>query len=306
LVCFDDVGAASAAADRALAVLPAGAPVRSAVEALAAWHAHVAGRDADATALAERARAGHVQLPAAGLPLVDYLPQAVLALQAAERGELEAAERLVASAVAARDDGPLRRAPHALPVACAQARVATLAGRTDDAVAICHAALELVRGWRDSSLMIPAVLLELARAQAAASDLDGARSAAERALRRLDGARDAGGLPVALERVLVGVGGARGAGLAGVPGVEELSAREVGVLRALSGTGSLRELADSLYISRNTIKTHTRSLYAKLGVASREEAVLRGRALGLLPGASRGSGRSSEDLNHQDPGRERP
>jgi LuxR family maltose regulon positive regulatory protein len=65
-------------------------------------------------------------------------------------------------------------------------------------------------------------------------------------------------------------------------GIEELSAREIEVLRALSGTGSLREVADALYISRNTIKTHTRALYAKLGVGTREEAVARGRELGLL------------------------
>ncbi|WP_026910123.1 LuxR C-terminal-related transcriptional regulator [Patulibacter minatonensis] len=301
LVCFDDLGAASAAAERALEALPPGAPVRSAVEALAAWHAHVAGRGAEAVALAERARRAHVQLPAAGLPLVDYLPQAVLALEAAGRGDLGEAEAQAASAVLGRDDGPLRRAPHALPVACAQARAATLAGRPADAVAVCTAALELVRGWRDSSLMVPAVLLELARAHAADGDPDSARSAAERGLRRIADARDAGALPRELERVLAQVGGTPGQGLAGVPGVEELSAREVGVLRALAGSGSLRELADSLYISRNTIKTHTRSLYAKLGVASREEAVQRGRALGLLGGSS-GNGRDHQ----QDPGRDRP
>lgn len=57
------------------------------------------------------------------------------------------------------------------------------------------------------------------------------------------------------------------------------------MLRGIAGAGSLREVADALYISRNTIKTHTRALYAKLGVGTREEAVRRGRALGLLAGA---------------------
>ena len=65
-------------------------------------------------------------------------------------------------------------------------------------------------------------------------------------------------------------------------GAEELSAREIEVLRALAGPGSLREVADALYIWRNTIKTHTRALYAKLGVGTRGEAVSRGRELGLL------------------------
>jgi LuxR family maltose regulon positive regulatory protein len=125
--------------------------------------------------------------------------------------------------------------------------------------------------------MVPVVLLELARAHAALGDAPAARSAVERATARIDGARDAGGLPAALGAVQTGLGGPGGVDLAAVPGVEELSAREVGVLRALSGTGSLREISDSIYISRNTIKTHTRSLYAKLGVATPEGALQTGR-----------------------------
>jgi LuxR family maltose regulon positive regulatory protein len=64
--------------------------------------------------------------------------------------------------------------------------------------------------------------------------------------------------------------------------VDELSAREIEVLEALRRPGSLRQVADDLYISRNTIKTHTRALYTKLGVASRADAVRRGTELGLL------------------------
>ena len=45
---------------------------------------------------------------------------------------------------------------------------------------------------------------------------------------------------------------------------------------------SLREIAQSLYVSQNTVKTHTRSIYRKLGASSREQAVARGRELGLL------------------------
>jgi LuxR family maltose regulon positive regulatory protein len=42
------------------------------------------------------------------------------------------------------------------------------------------------------------------------------------------------------------------------------------------------EIARELSISRNTIKTHIRNLYAKLGVHTRAEAVTRARTLGLL------------------------
>ena len=45
------------------------------------------------------------------------------------------------------------------------------------------------------------------------------------------------------------------------------------MLRRLQGTQSLREIAAELYVSQNTIKTFTLSLYRKLGVHSRSEAV---------------------------------
>lgn len=62
----------------------------------------------------------------------------------------------------------------------------------------------------------------------------------------------------------------------------ELSQRERVVLTALDQSGTLPEIASSLYVSRNTIKAQLRSIYAKLGVSSRTEAVAVGRQLGLL------------------------
>jgi LuxR family transcriptional regulator, maltose regulon positive regulatory protein len=44
---------------------------------------------------------------------------------------------------------------------------------------------------------------------------------------------------------------------------------------------SLGEISERLYVSRNTVKTHTISLYRKLGVSSRSAAVARIRELGL-------------------------
>ncbi len=63
---------------------------------------------------------------------------------------------------------------------------------------------------------------------------------------------------------------------------EELTAREVAVLSLLPGGLSAREIGQELGVSRNTVKTHTKNLYRKLGVAGRREAVARGRELGLL------------------------
>jgi LuxR family maltose regulon positive regulatory protein len=52
-----------------------------------------------------------------------------------------------------------------------------------------------------------------------------------------------------------------------------LSPREIEVWRYLATSLSLSEIADQLFVSRNTIKTHVRNLYRKLGVATRDDAV---------------------------------
>jgi LuxR family maltose regulon positive regulatory protein len=62
---------------------------------------------------------------------------------------------------------------------------------------------------------------------------------------------------------------------------EPLTAAEERVLQYLP-TSSYAQIADSLYISRNTVKTHLRSIYQKLGVASRSQALERALDLHLL------------------------
>ena len=62
----------------------------------------------------------------------------------------------------------------------------------------------------------------------------------------------------------------------------ELSDRELEVLRLLASRLSQREIAAELYVSFNTVKSHMRAIFRKLGVASRAEAVVRARELGLL------------------------
>jgi LuxR family maltose regulon positive regulatory protein len=63
---------------------------------------------------------------------------------------------------------------------------------------------------------------------------------------------------------------------------EELTAKEHEVLRLLATRLSRREIGQRLYVSLNTVKTHQRALYRKLGVESRAAAVVRARELGLL------------------------
>ena len=69
------------------------------------------------------------------------------------------------------------------------------------------------------------------------------------------------------------------------PLIEPLSERELEVLRLLGSDLDGPDLARELTVSLNTVRTHTRNIYAKLGVSSRRAAVSRGAELGLLAGA---------------------
>ena len=66
------------------------------------------------------------------------------------------------------------------------------------------------------------------------------------------------------------------------PGVEELSEGEFRVLRLLASDLTQREIGAELYLSLNTIKSHTRSIFRKLGTSSREQCVARARELELI------------------------
>ena len=63
---------------------------------------------------------------------------------------------------------------------------------------------------------------------------------------------------------------------------EPLTERELAVLRLLRGTLSLREIGQQLYLSQNTIKTHTQAIYRKLGVSARQDAVAKGHETDIL------------------------
>jgi LuxR family maltose regulon positive regulatory protein len=64
--------------------------------------------------------------------------------------------------------------------------------------------------------------------------------------------------------------------------VEELTERELAVLRYLPSRLSQREIASELYVSLNTVKTHCKAIYRKLGVDGRPAAVHAARQQGLL------------------------
>lgn len=67
-----------------------------------------------------------------------------------------------------------------------------------------------------------------------------------------------------------------------VSGEDPLSERELSVLRLLATDLTQREIGGQLYVSLNTVKSHTKSIFRKLGVSAREQAVARARELRLI------------------------
>jgi len=61
-----------------------------------------------------------------------------------------------------------------------------------------------------------------------------------------------------------------------------LSERVLEVLQLIAEGLSRQEIAEKLIVSLNTIKTHTRNIYGKLGVNNRMQAVRKAQGLGLL------------------------
>ncbi len=115
----------------------------------------------------------------------------------------------------------------------------------------------------------------------------GHRAAARSALSRAREIVDEG--PVAqwvMERladseIRLGRGAARVAARSGAL-AEELTDRELSILRMLPGSATQREIGGALFLSINTVKAYNKSLYRKLGVASRQDAVAVARGIGLI------------------------
>ncbi|HEV7809822.1 MAG TPA: LuxR C-terminal-related transcriptional regulator, partial [Candidatus Limnocylindrales bacterium] len=89
--------------------------------------------------------------------------------------------------------------------------------------------------------------------------------------------------PAYLHQVLAAAAGTTSVRAPRAPGlVEPLSDRELEVLRLLQSELDGPEMANELVVSLNTLRTHTKNIYAKLGVSSRRAAVRRAAELDLL------------------------
>jgi LuxR family maltose regulon positive regulatory protein len=148
------------------------------------------------------------------------------------------------------------------------------AGEHDAARSVVAGLMPLLSADTPQWWQVVWVLLVTTETQLEICDIEGAERTVARARREISSRKDPGVLPERLALVQSAVG------LRLMP--EPLSPSELRVLAELPEEMSLSQIAHAIYLSRNTVKTHVRSIYRKLGVGSREEAVEVGRDLGLL------------------------
>ncbi|HET6869329.1 MAG TPA: LuxR C-terminal-related transcriptional regulator [Solirubrobacteraceae bacterium] len=275
-----DIGGTVAHARRALAAAPAADPLWALgpqmVLASGLWWAGEAG-EASATVetVMRTARAARIH------PMTVY-GLGVRAAIALDEQDEPTAEALARDATQLMHRAELEEHPWA---AMAHVVQGTLLGRRSELDA---AAAEIERGMelgrRQAAWQVTVCAsLALAEVRQRQHEPTAARRLLTRVRDLLETLPDPGDGPARLERTekALRLRATRDRAVASAP-FWELSQREIEVLRLLPSRLSQREIAAELYVSFNTIRTHTRVIFQKLGVTSRAEAVARARELGLL------------------------
>ncbi len=228
------------------------------------------------------AQAQKALLSQASFALARVLAFTVMSLARVEEGRLAQAEELARSArdIVADPDIGLIGTPQSSLAYIAVGAASAGRGRLQEARSEFEHALRIRRRWPGiGPLYTVDLLLRLALVQAGMGDRAGAAQLLDEARQVLTSLPDGGKAQLdRLEHL--------GRLVAGQPRViprgEPLTGREAEVLRLLRGTLSVREISQQLYVSPNTIKTHVRAVYRKLGVSNRHDAIARGRESGIL------------------------
>ena len=257
------------------ALLPEDSPWRSlcALVEGVSWHL-VGDRERGRLKLDEGARRGTSSAPTVGLACLSQL-----ALLAIEEGDLREADQLAQRMIEEAELYGLVDHPTTALTYAVNALIRANAGSASDAVRDLGIATQLLSRLNDFSPWYEAeVRIVLARTLVLIDDVAGARTRLADAGRFIQRCPDALVLRNWIAAAWEDVDRAQS-----VTGRWPLSPAELRVLHQLPTHLSFHEIADGLFVSPNTIRTQARSIYAKLGVSTRSEAVACARTVGLLP-----------------------
>jgi LuxR family maltose regulon positive regulatory protein len=201
-------------------------------------------------------------------------------LIATSRGDRDAADEYARLARAVVDDAHLDDHITTGPVYAASARAALRAGDQEQARVESAAAQRLrpILTWGFPTISVQ-TRLELARVHIGLSDVEGARTLLVEVDEILTHRPDLGTLTTQAVELRTHVGSVRSGRS---PGPSTLTAAELRLLTFLPTHLSFREIGARLFISPNTVKTQAISIYRKLGVSARSDAVQAARDLRLL------------------------
>jgi LuxR family maltose regulon positive regulatory protein len=277
LLCRNGVDSMRQDAEQAAAELAAGSPWRPSAVLFAGVAALLQDDGERAQSLFAEAAAS---APATGAKYVGVVAHAQLALLALQRGDADEAERQITAGTGFVDEASfVDYAPTAILLA-ARARLEVRRGdsaRAQDSLVLA----QRLRPQLTTALSWFAVQarLELARVHLAVGDPAGAKALHLEAREVLRARPDLGTMAAAadeLGRQISTVADPR------TGWASTLTAAELRLLPLLTTHLSFREIAERLFVSRNTVKTQAISVYRKLDASSRSEAIARAVELGLV------------------------
>jgi LuxR family maltose regulon positive regulatory protein len=205
----------------------------------------------------------------------------MLSIVATEEVHLKEAESLAREACALVERFGLQGNPQAAMAHMALGRVLAEGANLDEAEGALESALSVRQTFPDLSPWGYLIgLLALAKVRLGRGERGGARAALAEARDVFEAFPDAGIFPELLERQERKLGASKKR--REEPLNWELTQRELDVLGLLESTLTTSQMAQSLYISPNTVRTYIKSIYRKLEVSSREEAVEQACARGLI------------------------
>jgi LuxR family maltose regulon positive regulatory protein len=268
------VSAAIRASEAAMSLEPPGSEWRSAARVALGVNLYLVGRLTEARAQLEVAR---VEATTAPRPAVEMIALAFLSLVEHDVGDPSSADELALEARRLAEGSDVVDYPLLAPLHVVSAAAFARRGERDRAEDELGEAARLAASYGPS--LIPALTALLAaRLRLSWGEVESCRALLREAHACLNACTDVG----ALREVFVALDARSRARGSRHDGPEALTSSEVAVLRLLATDLSLGEVAARLFVSINTIKTHTRHIYQKLAVPSRAAAVERARALDLI------------------------